>query len=284
MKKCIICNSSNYTKRDGSVRDIPKLDILECNRCGLVFLSDFSHIDEKFYENSNMHIDTNIDIMRWLKETEHDDNRRYNFLKNVIIDKNILDFGSGAGGFLQKCKPLSNYLTGLELDKKVKDYYLKNNIKYENKIDNLEDNSFDIITMFHVLEHIANPQEVLKNLIQKLKKDGSLIIEVPNANDALLTLYKNKPFSNFTYWSCHLYLYTQHTLMLLAKKVGIKVEFIKYIQRYPLSNHLYWLSNGKPSGDKIWGNFLDTPVLNQEYESSLASIGATDTIIAKFIK
>ncbi len=42
-------------KRDGSVRDNKNLDILECQNCGLVYLSSNEHINEEFYEDSNMH-------------------------------------------------------------------------------------------------------------------------------------------------------------------------------------------------------------------------------------
>lgn len=62
------------------------------------------------------------------------------------------------------------------------------------------------------------------------------------------------------------------------------MEFIKHIQRYPLSNHLYWLSKGKPAGHVKWGNFLDSEELSKAYENQLASLQATDTIIACFIK
>lgn len=116
----------------------------------------------------------------------------------------------------------------------------------------------------------------------KLTKGGKIIIEVPNANDALLTIYKNKAFSEFTYWSPHIYLYNTYTLGLLAKKADLKIDFIKCIQRYPLSNTLYWLSNGMPGGHKEWGNFIDNNILQSSYESTLASLGATDTLIAQF--
>lgn len=111
-----------------------------------------------------------------------------------------------------------------------------------------------------------------------------MIIEVPNADDALLSIYQNKAFQHFTYWSPHLYLYNPHTLRKLAQKAGLHVDFVKGIQRYPLSNTLYWLSFGKPAGQKVWGNFLDNPILQQAYENTLASLGATDTLIAQFSK
>jgi hypothetical protein len=110
--------------------------------------------------------------------------------------------------------------------------------------------------------------------------DG-LIIEVPNADDVLLTLYKNKAFSCFTYWSPHLYLYTTSTLRMLAKKVGLHTEAIQQEQRYPLSNHLYWLAEGKPGGHIQW-NFLNNPVLETAYKHTLASVGKCDTIVGYF--
>ena len=64
----------------------------------------------------------------------------------------------------------------------------------------------------------------------------------------------------------------------MAKKAKLKVKWIKYIQRHPLSNHLYWLSKGKPAGHKVW-NFLDNISLNKKYEIQLAELGITDTII-----
>jgi SAM-dependent methyltransferase len=274
---CTLCNSENLRKRSGSVRDNKSLEIFECNNCGLVFLSEDSHIDNKFYENSNMH--QSFDFYRWRNETLLDDSRRFKFLENLLINKKVLDFGSGNGGFLKFTKDTSSLSIGVELEKAVIPYYEKENIPLENNLDNIS-SKFDLITSFHVIEHIKEPLIILEKLKNLLEDDGKLIIEVPNANDALLTIYENEAFSHFTYWSCHLYLYTQYTLSLLAKKAGLEVEFIKHVQRYPLSNHLYWLSKDKPGGHQKWGNFLDSKDLSEAYENQLATLGATDTIIA----
>jgi len=107
---------------------------------------------------------------------------------------------------------------------------------------------------------------------------------VPNSEDALLTLYESEPFSKFTYWSCHLFLFNARTLQDLVHQSGLKVEFIKHIQRYPLSNHLYWLSKNRAGGHQQWGSFLDSDALSVAYEESLASMGKTDTLIAQISK
>lgn len=64
----------------------------------------------------------------------------------------------------------------------------------------------------------------------------------------------------------------------LISQSGLKLNWKKHVQRYPLSNHLYWMSKGEPGGQKRWG-FLDNGKLTVEYESQLALIEKTDTII-----
>src|SRR5574344_2185278 len=149
--KCNLCNSKNYKKRKGSVRDNKNLEIFECCDCGLVFLSQNNHINETFYENSNMH--QAFDFAKWRNETLADDTRRFDFLKNSLINKKVLDFGSGNGGFLKFVKDISKSALGVELEKAVIPYYEIENISIENSLDRINE-KFDIITSFHVVEHI----------------------------------------------------------------------------------------------------------------------------------
>ena len=52
---CYLCKSDKFSKRTGSVRDNPDIDILECSDCGLVYLSSLEHIQDGHYEESGMH-------------------------------------------------------------------------------------------------------------------------------------------------------------------------------------------------------------------------------------
>lgn len=281
--KCYLCGSTEFKLRDGSVKDNKDLDILECVNCSLVFLSSIDHIKDDFYTSSQMSSEMNL--QEWHNETYIDDLRRFNFVKKSIVNKNIVDFGSGAGGFLTRAKKIAKSVTGIEIDPKIVDYYKEKDITLLQNISDLEDNKYDLITAFHVLEHLEDPLEILKQLIPKLKKGANLIIEVPNSDDILLTLYKNKSYENFIYWSPHLFLFNSKTLNILFKLIPeINVDFIKHIQRYPLSNHLYWLANSSPGGHSIWGNFIDSPELTSAYEAQLASLNVTDTIIASIRK
>jgi len=276
---CMLCGEQKCYKREGKVRDNDSLEILECSNCGLVFLSSVDHIKENFYEDSGMHDDKH-DLQKWIKDTVWDDSRRFKQYSEVIKNKDILDFGCGTGGFLKQAKSMAANVYGIEIEKKLEPHFLENELVVYQSIEQLEC-SVDYIFLFHVLEHIKEPFSVLEKLKQKLKSGGKLIIEVPNSEDALLTLYENKAFSCFTYWSPHLYLYNHTTLEILAKKAGLRVDAIQQIQRYPLANHLYWLSNGKPGGHIQW-DFLNDCALNQSYEHVLASLGKCDTLRAYF--
>ena len=282
---CYLCNSSDFTIRPGCVRDNKDLDIFECANCGLVRLSSFNHIASEHYENSGMHDIAQYDLGSWIKETQRDDKRRYEFLEEKIVNNRVLDFGCGNGGFLNLAKISANKVSGIELEKALQNSFKENglNVFPNLELAKKEGGAWDLITAFHVFEHLQDPKHVLDDLSSLLSDEGELIIEVPNSNDALLVLYNNKDFQNFTYWSQHLYLFNQKNLSELVKQAGLNLNWIKHIQRYPLSNHLHWLAHGKPGGQSKLG-FINNKILDAEYEKELASLGMTDTIIASVSK
>lgn len=273
---CYLCGSKDFEKLEGVVRDNPSLDVLLCKNCSLVFLSSTEHIEDGFYENDGMHCGA-VDVDNWRKQTREDDKRRFKFLKKQIEHKNILDFGCGNGGFLSMAQKTAKNSVGVELQKSLKEFYAEKNLKVFSSIEEVSE-KFDYITLFHVLEHIKNPIALLKQLAGSLNKAGELIIEVPNSNDALLSIYKNSAFMNFTHWSCHLFLFNEQTIQEVVKQAGFKVNYIKHVQRYGFCNHLYWQLCKKPGGHKkLW--FMNCKIMNKLYEKSLAQLKATDTIL-----
>lgn len=278
-KKCCLCNGLKFNNRPGSVRDNCKLKILVCASCGLVFLSSFAHIENNFYENSNMHAGKTLDVNVWIKKTEQDDQRRFEYIKNILPQRSLLDFGCGTGNFIAKASRLTDKAFGIEPEVCLREYFDQMNLKVYSSITEIPTkDKYDIITLFHVLEHLPDPKATLIELSKFLKNKGQIIIEVPSADDALLTLYNCEAFSHFTYWSCHLFLFNSKTLKELAAQVKLKINYLKQVQRYPLSNHLFWLAQGKPGGHEKW-NFIDSKELNKAYENQLGAIGKCDTIL-----
>ena len=212
-------------------------------------------------------------------ERKNDNNRRVNLFEKYYKNKIICDFGCGNGDFLKKILPISKKVFGIELNKSNIKSLTRKKIVVKNNID-LIDTKFDTIFLFHVLEHLPNPLDFLKNFKNKLKKKGKVIIEVPHARDILLDKFKNKDFVNFTLWSQHLILHTKASLNFYLKSSGYKNIKIFGIQRYNIFNHFNWLNNGKPGGHKSTFAKALTKIDNNNYEILLKKLESTDTLIA----
>ena len=157
---CYLCQSSGFTSRKGEVRDAPSMQIIECENCGLVTLSSTSHIVPGFYETSGMHGAEPTPIEVWLKETEWDDQRRFDMMKAMLPNKTLLDFGCGAAGFLQRASNLATEVTGVELETRVRDYWAGQ----INIVPSIEaaGGGYDLISAFHVVEHLPDPRDILE--------------------------------------------------------------------------------------------------------------------------
>jgi len=274
---CYLCSNSRFAARKGVVRDDSSLQILECSECGLVALNTTAHIQPGHYSDSGMHGEAPPSMEAWLRDTEQDDERRFQMLQTALVNRRVLDFGCGAGGFVRKARALAAEVAGVEPERRVREHW-GDALRLYGRLEDAA-GGYDLITAFHVVEHLPDPRAILKELATRLAARGRLVVEVPSSEDALLTLYDNDAFQRFSYWSQHLFLFNSQTLPRLASQAGLRVVAIQQLQRYPLSNHLYWLSRNQPGGHQRW-SFLDTPQLNQAYAASLAAVGKCDTIVA----
>lgn len=91
---CYLSNQTTHCVRAGGVRDVPTLHIVDCTNCGFVAHDSAAHIDTSHYENSGMHEQAVQSMTQWLHDTSHDDQRRFDVLKPVIVNSKVLDFGS----------------------------------------------------------------------------------------------------------------------------------------------------------------------------------------------
>lgn len=280
LTRCFLCGGEKSEIIHKGTRGGDKhIDVLQCASCGLVRLSEVMDDVEQFYQASGMR-DQLVDTPAHTRiTTRMDDERRFRFTENMIEGKDVLDFGCGDGGYLIRARKVARHVQGIELEKAMRDGLQEEGLSCCASL--AEVGQFDVITLFHVLEHLDAPLDYLEKIRQHLTPDGMILIEVPNAEDALLSLYHSEAFADFTYWHCHVYLYNNMTLRRLAEKAGLKVKFMRQVQRYPLANHLYWLAQDSPGGHQAWAFLRDT-ALDERYGDMLAKLGIADTILAGF--
>lgn len=278
MNRCRLCKKSDITIIHKGTRDRKDIDVLKCNQCGLVFLSKIT-TDDTFYTDSKMR--TGIDFSKWRNNTFADDNRRFSKYKELIKDKRILDFGCGNGGFLKLVQKENHVRQAVGIDLDMQSIYQLRNEEIEcySDISEVSGVTFDVVFMFHVIEHLSDPELVLNKLFKQIADDGVMIIETPNADDALLTIYHCDKFADFTYWSPHIYLYNEKTLSKMLTDAGFEIVEKHQEQRYPLANHLRWLAKGLPGGGVEEFQDFNVSEINVAYTKILKRKKACDTII-----
>lgn len=118
--------------------------------------------------------------------------RVYHFIKGIALKNKLklinaqsakgklLDIGAGTGDFLVVAKKDGWNITGIEPSLKAKGIAINKGVNFADGLSDLESHSFDIITMWHVLEHVPNLEDYLSELKRLIKPTGTIIIAVPN--------------------------------------------------------------------------------------------------------
>lgn len=135
----------------------------------------------------------------------------------------------------------------------------------------------DVVCLFHVFEHLADPASFLSPAKRVLAPGGRLIIEVPSLDDPLLSLYQSAAYRDFYFQQQHPFVYSASSLRRVLEHHGFTVEIVPY-QRYGLENHLAWLANARPGGSPELRQLFGS--CEQTYIAALEQRGFTDTVFA----
>ena len=209
-----------------------RFEIWECKDCSIRFTQKIPDINEigSYYQSENYisHSDTNEGIINKLY---HKVRNRTLIKKRNMIKKasrkslgSILDVGCGTGAFLNTMQRSGWQITGLEPDdtarRKAKELY-NLDLESSEKLFSLPVNSFDAITMWHVLEHVHELHNYINKLRDLLKAGGKLFIAVPN-----YTSYDAKVYEQF--WAAydvprHLYHFSPASMRKLLSIHSLEV-------------------------------------------------------------
>ncbi len=275
-----ICDLAAIEDFHPKVRDRSDVSVKRCGRSGVIFLSRSDHMDEAYYAGKKATEYWGAESRaQAVEQCRFDDERRSREFADLIKGSKWLDVGAGAGGLLDLLGPVAKEAYAVELQREIREDLQRLGYPVYASLEETPGSDFTVVSLFHVFEHLTRPLDSLEQIRRRLEVGGSVIIEVPHARDFLIDFLDVGAFKDFTFWSEHLILHTRESLRIFLEAAGFRNVRIEGYQRYPLSNHMYWLRNGMPGGHVKWAK-LDSEELSKSYSEMLKDIDATDTLIA----
>jgi 2-polyprenyl-3-methyl-5-hydroxy-6-metoxy-1,4-benzoquinol methylase len=143
---------------------------------------------------------------------------KYGLVKKHLKTNGLLDFGSGTGSFMNYCLSKGANAYGIEPSSKAR----ASNTRIHNSLNQLETTQFDVITLWHVIEHVYQLHETLEQLCQHLTKTGTIFIAVPNRESYDANYYKDK-------WAAydvprHIWHFSPTNMKTLLEQKGLKLQ------------------------------------------------------------
>jgi len=248
--KCPICNVDNANwcfEKEG-------FDFVKCRHCGLLYVNPQLKTDvtESFYKNSKT-------AEAWIGLQKNKKEQEWNFINKYkpaleCISKikpkggRLLDIGCSIGQFIYESKQYGWQPEGIELNHDAAEIARKEygQTVYEEKLENLElaEKSYDLITLWGVLEHLTDPNDMLQKVYKYLKDDGLVLSFVPNAHSMIVRMTRN--YNSTVSGLAHLWYFSPKTIDKFYIKNGFRkvMEFsvlpqVHEIQHFLQYNILY---------------------------------------------
>lgn len=221
--------------------------IVRCNRCGLMYSSprtkEPDHVQIQTWDPSQHFVDR--DPRRYEKERlQIRDYAKTRALINELYPRRgkLLEIGSGLGFLLAEFKKDGWDVLGVEPDAAYC-HHAKEELGVESLDSILEDaglaaETFDVILMNHVIEHLGDPLTTLSEINRVLKPSGHLVLETPRYDTLMFKLLGRRERS--VSCSGHIYFFTTKTLRNLYEAAGFQTVQLDYVGRSLTVDRLFW--------------------------------------------
>ena len=195
---------------------------------------------ENYYKSDNYISHT--DSKKTIFEKTYQLVKNYTLKKKVSLinsfnteDKTVLDVGAGTGDFLNSCKKNNWKIVGVEPSIDAINIAANKGVFLKESLSDIKNQQFDVITLWHVLEHIENLPEYIENLNNLLKENGVLVVAVPNYKCYDAKFYKE-------HWAAfdvprHLWHFSQTSISKLFSEVSMNV-----VKTIPMKFDAYYVS------------------------------------------
>ena len=269
INQCNLCGNKDFNflfNEKDKMYNIPgNYPVFKCIKCGLIFINPqpgAKEISKHYPKEDYYSLEKNSsksELKNLLQKVYYSkDNKLLKILllpikgfinsTKIVPGGRFLDVGCGSGDFLALMKSFDMDCYGVEPGGYNKEFAKERNLKIFNgslKDAHYQKNYFDVITMNHVLEHVSNPAETLKELQKIIKPEGTLIICIPQSKCLAYKLFKEN-------WVAldiprHLFTFSKENIWVYVKKEGFKIKKIRY-NSTPLQfigSFLYWNNRNK---------------------------------------
>lgn len=233
LRHCPICQAESFlhfkTIEDYFLSN-EEFDLNKCQVCGFVFTNPRPYKEQlSRYYQSNAYLShsknqKNLTAYLYNLVKAYSLNKKYRIVSQYHPEGKILDIGCATGEFLHHFKKRGWITKGIEPASEPRSYAIKNfglDVSGEHGLKSLKNKSFDVITLWHVLEHVPKLNERVEQIKLILKDDGIAVIALPN-----LLSWDAKYYEKF--WAAydvprHLYHFSKKTIGLLMQQHHLKV-------------------------------------------------------------
>jgi len=247
IKECPICGSSEkqiFMNLKDYFLSGKDFSIEECKQCTFRFTNPRPGPDElpSYYESKDYisHSNEKKGLLSFVYQQarKYSLAQKYKLIQHFPPNSKILDYGCGTGDFLNYCKTHNWNTSGIEPNPGARQQAVDNyklQVEEEAFVNNLVPASYDVITLWHVLEHVPLLQERIKALTNALKPGGLLIIALPNCDSWDAQYYKN-------FWAAydvprHLYHFNPTTLKRLLRDLPLQ-----FLTQHPMKLDAFYIS------------------------------------------
>lgn len=286
---CPVCGSHDLKKAFDAVDHFSSGEVFtlsDCTHCGFRFTNDFPPEDiiGRYYDSPDYisHSDSDKGLV----------NRLYHHFRKRMLKKKVdlvkahatgdpirlLDIGCGTGYFLQAAKERGMMVSGIEKDEKARESATIRSGLTVNDGDSLwkiENESFDVITLWHVLEHLEKLNETISKIKEIIASEGIVVLALPNCRSYDAGFYKE-------FWAAydiprHLWHFSPDTVEKLLTKHHLKI--IKKV-RMPLDAFYISLLSEKYKGSSLFTRYGRAFLIGTiGFLHSLSNIGQASSVI-----
>jgi predicted SAM-dependent methyltransferase len=231
ISNCPVCGSKDFehfiTCKDYTVSQ-ESFNIVSCKSCNFKFTNPRPADSDigRYYKSQDYvsHSDTRKGLINRLYHLVRTRTlkQKLKLISKYVSRGTILDYGCGTGMFLKTCSDAGWKAYGFEPDPDARALVVDKGLKAETSKSNLTSSKYDIITLWHVLEHVTDLEETLRFFSDTVSEKGRLIIAVPNYTSVDARHYKE-------YWAGydvprHIYHFEVNTIKQLLERFDFNLE------------------------------------------------------------